>query len=438
VVRWRLDLSTIGAMPSDSAPSLVLSFAEASSVIREHAAQWAAGRAIAEEVVPLTSAAGRVLAEPVFADRDQPPFDRSTRDGFACRAAELMTQPLRVTGMVRAGEIWADPLEPGAAVEIMTGAPLPSGADCVVMIEHTQRDGSSLRLAGGRRLLHGENVVPAASEAAKGELLLPPGTRIGARHIAIAASCGYATLKVFRKPLVAIQATGDELVEIGETPRPFQIRNSNSYSLAAQVRQSGAEALIQPILRDNCEATQAAIAHAIHDCGADLLILSGGVSMGRFDFVEEALKNLGAEFFFTGAKIQPGKPIVFGRLPQTGSHSPTYFFGLPGNPVSTMVTFTLFVHPLLNALAGETGGAPRFALAHLDGELTLKPGLTRFLPATLETQNLSPSVRPIRWQGSGDLAGNAKANCYVVVPGDLDEGRETMQTGEMVSVLLIG
>lgn len=425
-------------MPSDAASPLVLSYSHAAQVVRDHAEQLATQQVLHDEEVPLREAGGRVLAAPVLADRDQPPFDRAARDGFACRAGELNVRPLRVTGLVRAGEIWAGTLEPDEAVEIMTGAPVPSGADCVVMIEHTQRDESRVRLMGERRLFSGENVVSTGSEAARGAILLPIGTRLHAQHIAVAASCGHARLRVFRKPLVSVHATGDELVEVNVAPLPFQIRNSNSYSLAAQVEQCGGEPLVLPILRDDCDATRAAIVHALNDSGADLLILSGGVSMGRFDFVEEALKNLGAEFFFTGAKIQPGKPIVFGRLPRSKPNSWTYFFGLPGNPVSTMVTFALFVHPLLNALSGEAVGAPRFALARLDSDLQTKRGLTRFLPAALETEDLTPRVRPIRWQGSGDLAGNAKANCYLVVPDQSDAGREAMKAGEIVSVLLIG
>lgn len=425
-------------MPTDPSPPLVLSYSEASRVVRDHAAHLPDAGVLLEEEVRLQRALGRVLAAPVVADRDQPPFNRATRDGYACRSAELNVRPLRVTGLVKAGEAWAGTLEPDAAIEIMTGAPVPSSADCVVMIEHTLRDGSSIRLTAERKLLPGENIVSTGSEAALGALLVPAGTRLSARHIAVAAFCGYAYLRVFRKPLVAVQATGDELVEISEDPLPFQIRNSNSYSLAAQIEQCGGEPLILPILRDNCDATQAAIVQALNHAGADLLILSGGVSMGRFDFVEEALKNLGAEFFFTGAKIQPGKPIVFGRVPRAKLNNWTYFFGLPGNPISTMVTFLLFVQPLLNALSGEARGAPRFALARLDGDLHIKSGLTRFLPAALETQEFAPKVRPIPWQGSGDLASNAKANCYLVVPDKLDEGREAMRAGEIVSVLLIG
>jgi molybdopterin molybdotransferase len=429
-------------MQSETAPPTVLSYSQASDVVRSHAAQLAAVRSVPHEDAALLDAFGRVLAISVLADRDQPPFERATRDGFACRAAEIRQQPLRVAGLVRAGEMWAATLATGEALEIMTGAPVPPGADCVVMVEHTVtkdsgRDGNSVRLRDGRGIQPGENIVPRGSEAPGESLLIPAGIRLAAQHIAVAASCGYSRLKVFRQPRVAVQATGDELVEIGETPLPFQIRNSNSYSLAAQIAQCGGEPLLLPILRDDCDATRAAIGAALTGGNADLLILSGGVSMGRFDFVEEALSRLGAEFFFTGAKIQPGKPVVFGRLPRPTSGGWTYFFGLPGNPISTMVTFALFVHPVLQALAGEIGSGPRFVLAHLGADVRIKSGLTRFLPATLQARGLVPEVAATPWQGSGDMAGNARANCYLVVPGEAEEGREELKAGEIVSVLLI-
>jgi molybdopterin molybdotransferase len=427
-------------MQSEAAPPKVLSYSQASDVVKFHAAQLVATRQVPHEDAALLDAFGRVLANPVLADRDQPPFDRATRDGFACRAGEIARQPLRVAGLVRAGEEWAGTLATGEALEIMTGAPVPPGADCVVMVEHTDtgRDGNSVRLAAGHGIQPGENIVPRGSEAQRGAPLIPAGMRLAAQHIAVAASCGYSRLNVFRQPRVAVQATGDELVEIGETPMPFQIRNSNSYSLAAQIAQCGGEPLLLPILKDDCDATMVAIGGALTGGNADLLILSGGVSMGRFDFVEEALSRLGAEFFFTGARIQPGKPVVFGRLPRPTAGSWTYFFGLPGNPISTMVTFALFVHPLLQALAGELGGGPRFVLTELGADVRIKRGLTRFLPATLQAREMLPVVVPVPWQGSGDMAGNARANCYLVVPAEVEEGREELKAGEIVSVLLIG
>ncbi len=406
---------------SDAHSSTVLSYEEAATVVRREAEGIFAHTG--PERVPLGAAAGRVLAEDVAADRDQPPFPRSTRDGFACRALDLAAGPLRVMGQIRAGESWTGgSLGPGEAVEIMTGAGVPAGADCVVMIEHVVHAAGQISMAGPREMAPGENVVPAGAEARAGDVVVSAGSRLGVRSIAAAASCGAAELVVFRQPRVAILATGDELVEVAENPLPHQIRNSNSYSLAAQVVAAGGEPVVFPIVRDDPQVTRDAIAGA-GDC--DLLLLTGGVSMGKFDYVEEALLAEGAEFFFTGARIQPGKPVVFGKLPKQ------YFFGLPGNPISTMVTFALFTAPLLRALGGEKDRAPKFLLARLEEEVQVKPGLTRFLPARVESDVRGVRVRRITWQGSGDLAAAARATGFLVV----SENAERLEAGEIVSVL---
>lgn len=409
---------------SDASSGKVLSYDEAAAAVRREATfAFAVARSV--ERVPLTEAASRVLAEAVVADRDQPPFDRSTRDGFACRAVELQAGALRVAGQLRAGEAWTcGALGRGEAVEIMTGAAVPRGADCVVMVEHVVVADGRVSLAGMRELSRGENIVPAGAEARMGEVVVPAGRRVGVTEIAAAAACGAAVLPVFARPRVAILSTGDELVDVAETPLAHQIRNSNSYSLAAQVAAAGGEPVIFAVVRDDRDATEKAIRQAL---GCDLVLLTGGVSMGKFDFVEQALTALGAEFFFTGARIQPGKPVVFGKLP--GRH----FFGLPGNPISTIVTFLLFAAPLLRALGGESECWPRFAMARLDEEVRVKPGLTRFLPARVESDVRGARVRQIAWQGSGDLAAAAQANCFLAAP----ENAEQMVAGESVTVLEI-
>lgn len=414
-------------MPSDAPaapPSIVLSYEEAAELVRLHAdGTRRAGHAT--EQAPLLAASRRVLAQPIVADRDQPPFPRSTRDGFACRAAEIAAGPLRIEGVLRAGEPWTGgAIAAGAAIEIMTGAGVPPGADCVAMIEHVDVAQERVRLAGPRTIAPGENVVPAGAEARSGAVLVPSGRRMTATEIAAAAASGYATLLVFARPRVAILATGDELVEVSRTPLPHQIRNSNSYSLAAQVLGAGGAPRIFPVVADDLAATEESLAGAAE---SDLILLSGGVSMGKFDFVERALLNRGAEFFFTGARIQPGKPVVFGKLPGP------YFFGLPGNPISTMVTFALFVAPMLRALGGEASPAPRFVLARLQEELRVKPGLTRFLPTILEGDFRGARVRPVAWHGSGDLAAAAQSNSFVVVP----ETAESLSAGESVCALLL-
>jgi molybdopterin molybdotransferase len=420
--------------PNSTPP--VLSFSEASALVREHAASLRFAYPRKTEMTGLSHALGRVLGRPVLADRDQPPFDRSTRDGYACYARELLAgQPLPVIGQIRAG----DPIElprvklaHGEAVEIMTGAPIPAGADHVVMFEHVEieEETNSIRLNGERREEHppqpGANIVPAGAEVRKGEIVLHAGTRMKAAHIAAAAACGAATVHVYAPPRVSILASGDELVDLETPPLLHQIRNSNSYSLAAQITASGGLPNRLPLVRDDPGHMQSAIRMAMD---SDLILLSGGVSMGKYDFAAESLLALGAEFFFTGALIQPGKPVIFGRLPHATGMK--YFFALPGNPVSTMVTFALFVHPLLCALAGDDNTVPRFGLARLASEVRHQPGLTRFLPAMIGG-GLDPEVSPIEWQGSGDLANTASANCFLVFPPD----REFLAAGEVVSVLL--
>lgn len=405
-------------------PSLVLSYTEAANVVRMHA-ERVRGGARPSEKIALREAAGRVLVQAIAADRDQPPFARATRDGFACRAADLPSGALRVVGQLRAGEAWrGGPIRPGEAVEAMTGAGVPPRADCVVMVEHVFHANGRVRLQTPRKLDPGENIVHAGAEARAGDIIVAAGRRLGPMEIAAAAACGAAEVEVWARPTVAILATGDELVEVGQTPLLHQIRNSNSYSLTAQVITAGGTPEMIAIVPDNIAATEKAIRAA---AGCDLVLLTGGVSMGKFDFVERALLALHAEFFFTGARIQPGKPVVFGKLPDV------YFMGLPGNPISTIVTFTLFAGPLLRAMGGERDAEPRFVPALVAEEVRVKAGLTRFLPARIETTIRGARVRRIAWQGSGDLAAAARANGFLVVP----ESAERVAAGELASVLLI-
>ncbi|HXS11661.1 MAG TPA: gephyrin-like molybdotransferase Glp [Acidobacteriaceae bacterium] len=407
----------------------VLEFEEALAEVLRHAAA-VAKPARQQGPVHLQDAAGRVLATAVRAERDQPPFARSTRDGFAVRSADISeAQPLRILGSVRAGEMWrGSPVRDCEAVEIMTGAPLPEGADAVLMVEHAEvaTDGL-LRVPGGRTLQPGENVVPQGAEARANAEVIPAGRHLSVAEIALAASCGCARLEVFARPTVAIVATGDELVELDTKPEPWQIYNSNSYALAAMVRAEVGEARRLPIARDAMSDLRERLAEA-HD--ADLLLLSGGVSMGKYDLVEQCLCEAGAELLFTGAWIQPGKPVVFGRM--SLGQGWLYFFGLPGNPVSTEVCFRLFVAPMLRALSGQKAIAPRFVEALLAEEVKGGARVTRFLPAVVESDWKQASVRVVPWQGSGDLAANARANGFVVLPN----GTERFVAGESVRVLL--
>jgi molybdopterin molybdotransferase len=239
------------------------------------------------------------------------------------------------------------------------------------------------------------------------------------------------------RPRVAVLTTGDEIVDIDTTPGPTQIRNSNSYSLAAQIRHAGGEPVLLPVAPDELQGLRRLIEEGLN---SDLLLMTGGVSMGRYDLVEQALSEMHAEFFFTGAKIQPGRPVVFGKC---GAGTPardgvsalragTYFFGLPGNPVSTMVTFELFARPMLEALAGESPRKLIFLHARLKKEIRIKTGLKRFLPAILSGEFEHSEVELVAWQGSGDIAATARANCYIVIPPDL----ECIAAGEWVAVML--
>ena len=276
------------------------------------------------ECVAPADADERVLAEQIRADRDYPPFPRSARDGFAIRAADVPGE-LRVIGEVRAGEAFHGTVGAGEAVEIMTGAPVPAGADAVVMIEHTIREAETVRI--GRTVKAGENITPQGAEARSGEVLLDAGRRLGYAQIALLAMVGHGRVHVFRRPRVAILPTGDEIVEEGAQPGASQIRNSNAASLAAQVRRAGGVPEMLPIARDNYESTREMVARGLD---ADLLLLSGGVSAGKYDIVERVLADAGGEFFFDRVLIQPGQPVVFGRVvPNGGRAGEAKFFLRP-------------------------------------------------------------------------------------------------------------
>ncbi len=410
-----------------STQNKLLSFDEARRIVEDHAGEVAATE---PELVSLLDASGLVLAEDLRADRDFPPFPRATRDGYAVRSTDVQSVPahLRCIGSIKAGAAIEDSsmvLANGEVAEIMTGAPVPEGADAVVMVEYTKS--SKDKVAISRSVTAGENVVPAGAEARRGDIMVPKSTRVRHAIIAVAAAIGRAEVAVHRRPRVAILATGDELVDINMPPGPNGIRNSNSYSLAAQVYDAGAEATLLPVARDEAGELALLIGKGLT---CDLLLLTGGVSMGKYDLVEEVLASLGAEFFFTGVAIQPGKPVVFGQI-QSGDKT-TPFFGLPGNPVSTMVTFQLFVRPLLDALSGAEPAPPSFVQAVLSRPLSTKTGLTRFLPARLHGTHIQPEVELVHWHGSGDLMAASKSNCYIVVPPD----RERFDAGESVTVLL--
>jgi len=398
----------------------MLSYEQARSKVVEEVGKRKGPRATT--VVSVWEALGLVLAQEVRTDREYPPFNRSTRDGYAVRSSEAGPNArLECVGEIKAGDTVREALASGTCLQIMTGAAVPANADAVAMIEYTSREGHFVRFE--RNAQAGQNIVARGSEAAAGETILMPGMRLGFAELALAAQVGAVQLQCAQRPRVAILSTGDEVVLIDETPGPFQIRNSNSVSLAAQVRIAGGEPVVLGNAADRIEDLGEKIERGLRE---DALVLSGGVSMGKYDLVESVLKAMGAEFFFDAVAIRPGKPAVFGVC----QGKPV--FGLPGNPVSTMVTFELFVAPAIDLLSGAEVHALPLVEARLAEAMKEKPGLTHFLPARMEWRGTAPEVKALRWQGSGDIAALAKANCFLVVPAYL----EKMETGESVSVLL--
>jgi molybdopterin molybdotransferase len=393
---------------------LALSFLDArSAVLREVNAHRILPAA---KTVWIEDANGRVLAEDVEADRDYPPFNRSVRDGFAVRSTDMPGR-VHVVGEVRAGERYQGVIKAGEAVEIMTGAPVPEGADAVVMVEHCMR-GEDGTIQTDQSAAAGSNIAPAACEARAGGVILTRGSRIDYAGVGWLATTGHSCVSVYARPRVAIVATGDEIVAVTDRPAAYQIRNSNSYSLAAQVTRAGGDPVILPVARDDKDSTARLIAQGLE---SDLLLLSGGVSAGKYDFVESALADCGAEFYFDRVLIQPGQPLVFGKA------RGKFFFGLPGNPASTMVTFELFGRAALDLLSGANDAPLPLTLARLTRPFRHKTGITRFLPAHIRCTE----VTPVDWQGSGDVPSICRANAFLVA----DPNQGEYAAGDLIPVL---
>jgi molybdopterin molybdotransferase len=379
-------------------------------------------RPLTQTQIEIEQAFGRILATPVLADRDYPPFDRSTRDGFAVRSADATAPGARLecVGELKAGGQLDLTVLPGQCVEIMTGAAMPKGADAVVMIEHIKREGRTITL--DRAAKKGEHFVPRGTEARKGAMLVAPKTRMGYAEMALSAQAGTTRLNVFAMPRLAILSTGDEVVDARSNPGPLQVRNSNGISIEILARTGGAETFQLGNAPDEKTALRALIERGLE---ADILVLSGGVSMGKYDLVEQVLADLGAEFHFTGVSIRPGRPAVFGTCRNK------LVFGLPGNPVSTMVTFELFVLPAIDVL---NGGIPRplpVFRAKLATQVREKGPVTHFLPARIEWEGREARVTQLPWQGSGDIVALALANGFLIVSPD----RPEIDPGEWVDVI---
>lgn len=393
--------------------------------------------ALRTEPVSLENALGRVLAREIVADADVPPFDRSIKDGYAVRNDDVRETPvtLRVVGESKAGDASVPSVSSGEAVQIMTGAAMPEGADVVVMVEDTEPADSASREPradsfGAERIRvtksveQGVNISRRGSEARIGEALVLRGQRMRVHEIALAAGAGLSSVEVFLKPRVGIIATGNELVPIESAPGANQIRNSNSISLWSMAQRAGGSPSLLGIAADHHDDLKTKISEGLKKC--DCLLLTGGVSAGKYDFVEPVLQELGFEFHFDSIAIRPGKPAVFG----TRDHQ--FVFALPGNPVSAIVIFELFVVPLLALLSGGTPSAPAIVNATLENSFRQSPGRRGFLPARYEIRHGVVFVKTVRWKGSSDLAGLARSNSFLVAPEDQAEFPE----GSAVQVLL--
>jgi len=370
------------------------------------------------ESVPLRDSVRRILRDDVLSDADSPPFDKAIRDGFAVRVEDLDSIPvvLSVVGESRAGLAADVTVERGQCCEIMTGAPLPAGSNAVVMVENTERvSPNSVRILRGVR--ENEGLLRRGAEARQGELILRSGRRIGLADLGLLAGNGKSTVLVSAKPSVAVIATGDELVEVEETPKPDQIRNSNSYTICAQVEEAGARPTALGIARDDLDDLRRKICQGLEQ---DILIVSGGVSVGKYDLVEKVFAEFGVEVLFDKIAMKPGKPTVFGHRGQT------YVFGLPGNPISTMVAFHMFVRPLILFLLKAENTAPKVLEAKLEAPAKCDPERAALVPALVRFDGGQYWIRPAPWKGSSDLVGLSRANALIMIPrrsGTLESGQ---------------
>ncbi len=376
--------------------------------------------------VDLRDALGLRLAEDIRADRDYPPFDKSLMDGYAVRSADVAKTPveLRVVGEIAAGQSNSRTLVAGEAMAIMTGAPIPPGADGVVPVEDVEKVSAEtvriLRAEGPSRF-----IMPRGGDCAGGAVVLKQGTRLEAAQLAVAASFGAARVDVYARPRVAVLSTGDELVQVDETPGAAQIRNSNNIMLAALLTRLGCDVTDLGIARDDPKVIREAIERGLE---FDSLFVSGGMSMGQYDFVPKILVELGLELKITKLRIKPGKPFVFGSKSDNSSGAAKYVFGLPGNPVSSFVCTLRLASRLLLRMSGATA-LDRWPTASLESALEPNGSREFYQPAILK----GATVQPLKWKGSADIYTLAQSNCLIVRP----ENAPAIAAGAMVSVLEI-
>jgi len=397
----------------------MIPIAEAIETVLRHAERLGA------ESVELSNTVGRFLAEDIIADTDLPPFDRAQMDGYAVRADDVAPTParLRIVGESAAGAGWHHEMNPGEAIRIMTGAPVPKGADAVQQVELTREDGSGV-VEILEPVSSGRSIVRQASEIRSGETVLRAGEQINAAMIATLASFGYAEVKVSRRPRVAVMATGSELVDVNQRPARDQIRDSNNYTIEAYASQSNAIVARLPLAGDNTEELKRMIREAAET--SNVLITSGGVSMGVYDFTKAALKELGAEIFFERVALRPGKPTVFARLGNT------LVFGLPGNPVSVTVTFNLFARTALRAMQGATHTTLDRDHAVLARDVKGAVDRESYLPAVLRTdENGVLLAEPLKWGGSSDFVSFARATALINLPIEM----KSAKAGEVLKIV---
>lgn len=382
------------------------------------------------EVVPLGEALGRVLREDVRAVRDVPSSDNSAMDGYAVIAGDVAEATgdaparLRVIEDVPAGRVADRRLERGTAIRIMTGALLPDGADCVVPVEQT--DGGSDAVAVAAPVRKGANVRARGEDMREGDVILRSGCRLGPGEIGVLASVQKATVEVGRRPRLAILSTGDEIIPIDGAWEPGKVVNSNSWSLAALARSAGAVPREMGIVADTLEETKEAIRAA---ADSDFVLSSGGVSVGAYDFVKDALDELGAETRFWQVAMKPGKPLVLARLGER------LYFGLPGNPVSCMVSFLLFIAPAIRKAMGESGTlTPPSVRATLTAPLRSRGDRRQYFRARAAAREGALLVTPMTGQGSGQSTGMIGANAFAVV----EAGTREIAAGEPIDIVLFG
>jgi molybdopterin molybdotransferase len=382
----------------------------------------ARAKPLSAESVRLTLSLGRTLAQNVRARAPIPPFAKATMDGYAVRAADTGPEApgqaveLKVIEDLRAGRISRKAINPGQAVRIMTGAPLPKGADAVVMVEDTEKAEDRVKIL--RPVASGDNIGRAGEDLEKGDLILEKGDLIGPAEVGMLAALGLASVRVVRRPKLAVIATGDEIVEPGEKAGPGCIWNSNGYSLLSLAIQAGTEASYLGIARDRTSQ----LGHKIKRAKAsDILVISGGVSVGDYDLVKEELHGLGVRPVFWQLRIKPGKPTFF------GVRGRQLVFGLPGNPTSAMVMFHIFVRPAIDLMLGRKRPGLRSAKARLEQEIVLRPGRTQFLRGVLTGEGPVLRVDPFADQRSGVLRSMVRSRVLIVVPADvsrIEKGRE--------------